>query len=172
MKPDSAAARSASYDVRVSAPRLQIVAVGRPRPPLSDGSRLYEERIRERVSLRVDDVAPEPLQHGIDQVRLREAERIGRRLVPGAHIVALDPVGRAHRSSEDLAGWLGRRLEAPGTTTFVIGGPAGLPPSIASSAAELLSLGTLTLPHQLARVVLAEQIYRALAHLAGHPYAH
>lgn len=153
-------------------PRLQIVVVARSRGPLASAAERYEDRIRERLDLRVDQVTPEPLQHGHDQVHLREASRIARRLVPGAHLVALDPGGRAPASSEAFADWLRARLAVPIPTAFVIGGPAGLPPAVAAGAQELLSLGPLTLPHQLARVVLAEQVYRALALLAGHQYAH
>jgi len=85
-------------------------------------------------------------------------------------VVAMDSRGRQPASSEALAAWLGRRLEDPRPTAFLIGGAIGLDPQVAAAADERMSLGPLTLPHQLARVVLAEQVYRALADLAGHPY--
>jgi 23S rRNA (pseudouridine1915-N3)-methyltransferase len=152
--------------------RLQIVAVGKLRPPHDAAGRMYENRIRERVGLRVDEVAAEKLQVGETQVTRREAERIGTRILDGAWTVALDPFGRAPASSEALAVWLGKRLEVPRPVTFLIGGAAGLDRELVASADEPMSLGPLTLPHQLARVVLAEQIYRSLCILAGHPYHH
>lgn len=152
--------------------RLQIVCVGAVRAPHADAAAEYERRIADRVAFRVDEVAAEPLQHGDDQVHRREGARIEERIVDGAWIVALSPGGRAPRSSEDLSRWLVARLEVPRPTAFLIGGAAGLPPDLMERADERLSLGPLTLPHQLARVVLAEQLYRALAIAAGHPYHH
>ena len=70
------------------------------------------------------------------------------------------------------AAWMGQRLESPKPTTFLIGGAIGIDPALVDEADERMSLGPLTLPHQLARVVLGEQVYRALADLAGHPYPH
>lgn len=154
------------------APRLQIVAVGKLRPPHDAAGRIYEDRIRERVGLRVDEVTAEKLQAGEAPAARREAERLRGRLLDGAWTVALDPAGAAPVSSEAFAAWLGRRLDIPRPVTFVIGGAAGLDPDLVAGADERLSLGTLTLPHQLARVVLAEQLYRALCILAGHPYHH
>ncbi len=133
---------------------------------------MYEDRIRERVGLRIDEVAAEKLQHGEAQVTRREADRIRPRLLDGAWTVALDPTGTTPASSEALAEWLGKRLDVPRPTSFLIGGAAGLDPELVSGADERLSLGPLTLPHQLARVVLAEQLYRALCIIAGHPYHH
>lgn len=154
------------------AARLQIVAVGRLRPPHEAAGRAYEDRIRERVALRVDEVTAEPLQHGLDQVHRRESERLTGRLLPDAWRVALAPGGRAPASSEVLAEWLAGRLEVPRPTAFIIGGAAGLAPDLIDGADERLSLGPLTLPHQLARVVLAEQLFRGLCIVSGHPYHH
>ena len=153
-------------------PRLQIVVVGPARPPHADAAREYERRIAERVGLRVDEVASEPLQRGADQVLRREADRVRRRILDGAFVVALAPGGKAPASSEAFAAWCAARLDDPRPTAFLIGGAMGLDPAIAREADERLSLGPLTLPHQLARVVLGEQLFRALAALAGHPYAH
>lgn len=99
-----------------------------------------------------------------------EAERLRARLAPGAWRVAVDPAGRAPASSEAFAAWLAERLEAPRTLALLVGGAGGLDPALVAEAEERLSLGPLTLPHALARVVLAEQLYRALCVRAGHPY--
>ena len=133
---------------------------------------MYEARIRERVGLRIDEVSAENLQHGEALATRREAERVRTRMLDGSWTVALDPAGKVPGSSEILAQWLGRRLEVPLPTTFLIGGAAGLDPDLVAEANERMSLGPLTLPHQLARVILAEQLYRALCILAGHPYHH
>ena len=154
------------------APRLQLAAVGRLRPPLDAAGRLYEVRVAERVPLRVDEVAAEPLQHGADRVHRLEGERLRKRLLGGAWRVALAGDGRPPASSDAFAAWLGRRLEEPRATSFLVGGALGLPPDLAAECEERLSLGPLTMPHQLARVVLVEQLYRALCLLAGHPYPH
>ena len=155
-----------------AAARLQFVVVGKLRPPHDAVGALYEGRIRERVGLRVDEVAAEPLQRGLDQVHRREAERMQARILGDAWRVALAPGGVQPKSSEGFATWLDERLQVPRPVTFLIGGAGGLAPDLAAGADARLSLGPLTLPHQLARVVLAEQLYRALCILAGHPYHH
>ncbi len=127
--------------------RLQLVAVGRLRPPHDAAGRVYEERIRSRVGLRVDEVAAEKLQHGEIEAARREAERIRGRLLDGAWVIALDARGRAPASSEAMAAWLAGRLEVPRPTAFVIGGAAGLEPALVADADERLSLGPLTLAH-------------------------
>lgn len=123
------------------------------------------------AGLRVDEVAAEPLQRGEPRARAAEAERLRARLVPRAWRVALDPAGRAPESSPAFARWLERRMdERP--VAFLLGGAAGLDEVLVAECDERLSLGPLTMPHQLARVVLAEQLYRALCITAGHPYPH
>jgi 23S rRNA (pseudouridine1915-N3)-methyltransferase len=86
------------------------------------------------------------------------------------HLILLDSRGK-QLSSEDLAALLGR-LRDSGTQalTFAIGPAGGWSPDARARANLLLSFGPITLPHELARIVLAEQLYRALTILAGHPY--
>lgn len=158
-----------AYSNRVSRV-IQFVVVGRLRPPLADAGAEFESRIARMADFRVDEVPAEPVQRGDHQVFRREGERMRAKVVPGAHVVALDVGGRAPASSEALATWMARRLEHPRPTAFLVGGAIGLDPGLVASADERMSLGPLTLPHQLARVVLGEQVYRALADLAGHPY--
>lgn len=151
---------------------LVIAAVGRARAPHDAAAALYEERIARYATLSVIEVAAEPLQSGEDVVRRREAERLRDRLPEQAHRIALTPAGRLPRSDEEFAARITRLVEDPRPACFVIGGAAGLAADFIGESEETLSLGPLTLPHQLARVVLAEQLYRALAARAGHPYAH
>ena len=82
---------------------------------------------------------------------------------PSARKILLDPAGRTMDSAK-----LARLFEQD--LVFVVGGADGLPPEWRDRADLLLSLSPLTMPHELARVMLAEQIYRALATLRGHPY--
>jgi 23S rRNA (pseudouridine1915-N3)-methyltransferase len=91
------------------------------------------------------------------------------RVPKGARIVALDERGR-ELSSAQLASQIGRWIGEAAPTAFVLGGPDGLDPQLAKDAALLLRLSSLTLPHALAQVVLAEQLYRAATLLTGHPY--
>ncbi len=149
---------------------IQFVVAGRLRAPLDAAGAEFESRIARMSNFRVDEVAAEPVQRGVDQVFRKEGDRMRARITDGAHVVAMDVTGRVPASSEALAAWLGRRLEDSRPTTFLIGGAIGLDPALVAVAQERMSLGPLTLPHQLARVVLAEQVYRALAELAGHPY--
>jgi 23S rRNA (pseudouridine1915-N3)-methyltransferase len=87
----------------------------------------------------------------------------------GARIVALDERGR-DLSSAQLAAQIGRWIGEAAPTAFVLGGPDGLDPQTRQDAALLLRLSSLTLPHALAQVMLAEQLYRAATLLTGHPY--
>lgn len=87
----------------------------------------------------------------------------------GSSLVALQVQGRT-MTSEQLAQWLQQRLNAGKNLTFLIGGPDGLPADLLKKAEWTLSLSPLTLPHHLARIVLAEQLYRAFTILNGHPY--
>ncbi|HKW89868.1 MAG TPA: 23S rRNA (pseudouridine(1915)-N(3))-methyltransferase RlmH [Candidatus Acidoferrales bacterium] len=92
------------------------------------------------------------------------------KIEPGAMTVLLDAAGKQFTSAE-FARWLGD-LRDRGTRelVFLCGGAEGFPETLRREAKHKLSLSTLTMPHEFARVVLAEQIYRAFAILAGHPY--
>jgi len=99
-----------------------------------------------------------------------EAEKLAARVPPGAHVVLLDAKGKG-MTSEDFADFLGALRDA-GTKDlcFVIGGPDGLAPLPGKRSGRSLAFGPQTWPHLLVRAMLAEQIYRALTILAGHPY--
>ncbi|MGH6817123.1 MAG: 23S rRNA (pseudouridine(1915)-N(3))-methyltransferase RlmH [Hyphomicrobiaceae bacterium] len=102
--------------------------------------------------------------------KAEEAERLLKSAQGTGLIVALDERGRSLTSAA-FAGLLGaRRDEGLAAAAFLVGGPDGHGPAVLDRADVTLSLGTMTLPHGLARVVLAEQLYRAAAILAGHPY--
>ena len=88
---------------------------------------------------------------------------------PSATKVLLDPAGKSMESAQ-FARFIGRAELEARDLVFLVGGASGLPPNWRDNGATLLSLSPMTLPHELARVVLAEQIYRAFTILRGHPY--
>lgn len=105
-----------------------------------------------------------------DELKQREARLLEAALPQGARLVALDPRGRT-LSSEDFAARLGAiRDEGIADLCFVIGGADGLAAPLVARADWVLSLGAMTWPHLLARVLLVEQLFRAQAILTGHPY--
>jgi 23S rRNA (pseudouridine1915-N3)-methyltransferase len=102
--------------------------------------------------------------------RDEEAAALLKRTRAAQRIIALDERGKA-LSSQAFAQLLAKlRDEGTGTLAILIGGPDGLAPAVRNAAFTTLSLGAMTLPHGLARIVLAEQLYRAATILAGHPY--
>jgi 23S rRNA (pseudouridine1915-N3)-methyltransferase len=99
-----------------------------------------------------------------------EAEALRAKIPPAHRLLALDRQGEA-LSSEAFAALLANlRDRGAEGVAFIIGGPDGLSRELSAKAAKVISLGSMTLPHGLARIVLAEQIYRAATILAGHPY--
>jgi 23S rRNA (pseudouridine1915-N3)-methyltransferase len=102
----------------------------------------------------------------------KEGQALLAALTPRDRVVGLDERGRAH-GSKGLASRLREWIEDPGRAPcFVIGGPFGYSDEAQARFDERLSLGPYTLPHELARVVLLEQLYRGMSILAGHPYHH
>ncbi|MBF0179808.1 MAG: 23S rRNA (pseudouridine(1915)-N(3))-methyltransferase RlmH [Magnetococcales bacterium] len=150
-----------------------VLAVGRSMPPaIADLVKEYRSRLEPFGGVGLEVVAEERRDKGItaQMAMEREAERLTARIARGAMSVALDAGGRMY-SSEAFSRQLDRwRQDAPPEILFMIGGPDGLAPSIKSAASQLLSLGPLTLPHMLARMLLFEQIYRAMTIWHGLPY--
>ena len=99
----------------------------------------------------------------------REGEQLLAAVPRGARVVGLDPGGKP-MSSPDLAAWLQTQLEAHGNLAFLIGGPLGFDPAVTAAAHDRLSLSPLTFTHEIARVLLLEQLYRAFTILNGEPY--
>jgi 23S rRNA (pseudouridine1915-N3)-methyltransferase len=152
--------------------KILVVAVGRVKGSLASSVEEYEERARRYWKLRVTEVAAGGAgsRAGADKVREAEAERVLGRVPSDLDIVALSRAGDAMDSS-DLAAYLedlGTRGR-PGVA-FVIGGAFGLSDSVIRRAKRRLSLSDLTLPHEMARLVLAEQLYRAGTIIRGEPY--
>jgi 23S rRNA (pseudouridine1915-N3)-methyltransferase len=134
--------------------RYVVLAVGKVRPPYADDVEHYLRLLGRHAR--------------VEQVEVREDEALARRIPPRAFVSLLDPGGRAY-DSEAFAAWLEQRRQAGRDVCFVVGGPYG---TALSRHDHRLSFGPLTLPHQLARVVLLEQLFRAHKILAGEPYHH
>lgn len=152
--------------------RTLIVAVGTRVPRwVAEGFADYANRLPSRERIELIEVRPEKQAPNTSaaQVLAREARRIEAVLPPACTRVILDEHGRTMTSAE-LAEHLARWRAQSKDLVFVIGGAEGLDRSLKSSAALLLSLSPMRLPHALARVLLAEQLYRAYAIRSGHPY--
>ena len=152
--------------------RAKLIAVGENPPAwVSDGFAEYRKRLSHWLPLELVEIAPGVRGKGRDAVRATadEGARVLSALPRGAHVVTLDGRGRSW-TSEDLA----KRLEAwrqqGSDLAFLIGGPEGHAPDVLAAASESWSLGPLTLPHMLVRLLVAEQVYRAASLLANHPY--
>jgi 23S rRNA (pseudouridine1915-N3)-methyltransferase len=131
--------------------RISVIAVGRLRPPYQDDVEHYRKMLAGHAKL--------------DLIEVRGDEQVAARVPNRAFRVLLSSEGETF-TSERFAEWLEQRRQASQDLSFVIGGPKGLD----LQADMRLSLGPMTLPHQLARVVLLEQLYRAHKILAREPY--
>lgn len=150
--------------------RCVLAVVGRPRDAgLAAAIHDYEARAARYWPLEVREVREERAASLTpDVVRQREGTRL-REAVGAARLVACDEGGRSFTSTA-FASWLQKQREAARDVAFVIGGAFGLDPALRDGAAERLTLAPWTLPHELARLVLAEQLYRAGTIGRGEPY--
>jgi 23S rRNA (pseudouridine1915-N3)-methyltransferase len=156
--------------VRQTAGVIRVVCVGRARGPLAEASAEYEERLRRACKFELHELKEEgtPALEPREAM-LRERARI-EPLLAGYWVIALDRSG-VQKTSKQLAEIVREREERPPQrTAFVLGGPHGIDETLLSDAELTWSLGKGTLPHQLARVVVLEQLYRAFTILRGEPY--
>lgn len=156
--------------------RLEIHAVGRLKAgPERELAERYLDRLARAgpqvglefcgVTEHAESRAKEPAQR-----RREESDRLLGRLAAGMALVVLDETG-SNVGSEAFAERLGRaRDDGRSATAFIIGGPDGIDGALRNRADSILSLGAMTWPHQIVRVLLAEQLYRAVTILSGHPY--
>lgn len=152
--------------------KLLAVAVGTRMPAWADAAFAeFARRMPRELPLELKEVKAEPRNGGkpVEALLAAEAGRIRAALPARSRLVALDERG-ADLTTRELAERLRRWMETGDDVALVIGGPDGLAPDLKSAAAEALRLSSLTLPHALARVVLAEALYRAASLLGGHPY--
>jgi 23S rRNA (pseudouridine1915-N3)-methyltransferase len=151
--------------------RFVVAAVGRPRDVnLAAAIREYETRAGRYWPLAVHEVREEPARSGsADLVREREGARLLHAVPAGATVVACELTGRT-MTSEQFAEWMQAQRERARDVAILIGGAAGLSPAVTQRASSSLALAPWTLPHELARLVLAEQLYRAGTIGRGEPY--
>jgi len=150
--------------------KLIVAAVGKPRnAALAAAIEHYEQRASRYWPLEVREVREEPSRGAqVNVVRAKEAERLSAR-VEGATVVACDERGVSMTSAK-FATFLQDARERARDLAFVIGGAHGLAESLRDRAQTRLALAPWTLPHELARLVLAEQLYRAGTIVRGEPY--
>jgi 23S rRNA (pseudouridine1915-N3)-methyltransferase len=117
--------------------------------------------------IEVRDAVGKTLPDGVAVAR--EGEQLLAATPRGARIVLMMPDGR-EMSSPELAAFLQSQLEAHGELAFLIGGPIGFDPAVAAAAHDRLALSRLTFTHEMARVLLLEQLYRAFTIIHGEPY--
>ena len=132
--------------------RILVVAVGRLRPPFSDDVQHYQKLLARHVKLEL--------------IELREDDQVNRRIPERVYVSLLDREGE-QVDSIGFSRFLEARRQSGQDVCFVVGGPFGLE---LGDVDHRLSLGAITLPHLLARVVLLEQLYRGHKILAGEPY--
>jgi 23S rRNA (pseudouridine1915-N3)-methyltransferase len=148
---------------------LVILAVGRLRPAMREAADDYLRRLGRYVGVREVEVREASREPTVPAQREAEATRLAERTPTGSRVVALAREGKAWTSA-DLARRIDEWRLAARPVTFVLGGSHGLAPGLLQRADVRWSLGPLTLPHELARVVVLEQLYRAFTILRGEPY--
>ena len=152
--------------------KCRLIAAGTRLPDwVNAGFLEYQKRLRAPLVLELEEIPVATRRAGENPQRAiaREGANMLAALGPRDHVVALEVSG-PQRSTEAVSTWLAERLRAAKPLALLIGGPDGLAPECIERADESWSLSPLTLPHALVRIVLAEQLYRAMSLLAGHPY--
>jgi 23S rRNA (pseudouridine1915-N3)-methyltransferase len=151
--------------------RVTLVAVGQRMPAwVTQGFTEYGKRLRPRMPLELVEIPAAKRGSGdLARAMAEEGKRLLAATRPQDHVIALDERGTA-RTSLALSRWLGARQQAGKDLVFLVGGADGFAPEVLARADERWSLSSLTLPHALVRIVFAEQLYRAMTLLDGHPY--
>ncbi len=152
--------------------RMTLICVGRLSREYLPLWRHYEGLLRPYAELQVLEVSERPLKQGLGQARAKEGAALRALLRERADLVVLDARGR-ELSSEELSAHLAqRKLAGQNHFQFLIGGPAGVADDLLGEADLVWSLSRLTLPHQLVRCLVVEQLYRACRIERGEPYHH
>jgi len=149
--------------------RIILVCVGKVREPFADDIAHYERLLGRHARLETIELGEATADGDPRRAVAKEGDAISKRIPADAFVIVLDREGRL-ASSESLAALLEERRQAGRDVCFVLGGPFGLDRSLLERGDERLSLGRVTLPHQLARVVLLEQLFRAHKIVLGERY--
>lgn len=152
--------------------KLLVFAVGNRLPDwMNAGFAEYAKRMPRELAMELHEIKPEPRTSGKtpEAMMAAEAKRIEAVLPPRCRRIVLDERGEAP-DTKGLAQRLTAWQDGGDDVAFLIGGPDGLDPALKAAAHERLRLSSLTLPHGLARVMLAEALYRAHTLKSGHPY--
>lgn len=155
--------------------KLRLLCIGRlSETYLREGCTLFAERLRHYLPLAVEELKEQKAANRGETARAvaEEGEQLLARIPAGAFVVALDERGRG-LSSPQLAALLERHMvDGTAEWTLVIGGAHGLSEAVRQRADLVLSLSAMTLPHQLARLLLLEQLYRGCTIIRNEPYHH
>lgn len=152
--------------------KCRLLAAGTRLPSwINEGFSEYQKRLRTPLSLELHEIGVASRHAGEDARKAIEREGADMLALLGKndYVVALEITGKP-MSTEQLSLWLKERLREGRPLALLVGGPDGLSQGCRRRADFAWSLSPLTLPHALVRVMLAEQIYRAMSLLAGHPY--
>jgi len=153
--------------------KIRFIVVDRTRSPfLKEGESYYLERLGKYARVEWIEVKPAKIRKGIptEDILTAEGESIAKRFAPDDYLVTLDRSGHQY-DSEELAVWLnGLSTSVRGWVCFIIGGPLGLSKKILDQGHKVLSLSKLTLTHEMTRLFIIEQIYRAFTILKGQKY--
>ena len=152
--------------------RIKIIVVDRTRSPfLKEGESFYLNRLQRYARLDWVEVKAAKIQKGRPQEEILaiEGQTIARRFTLRDYVVTLDRSGHLF-DSQGLAAWLNNLSASGQWITFVIGGPLGLPKKILERSHKVFSLSRLTLTHEMSRLLLLEQLYRAFTILRGEKY--
>ena len=153
--------------------KIRFIVVDRTKSPfLKEGESFYLERLRKYARVEWIEVKPAKIKKGIptEDILIAEGESIVKRFAPDDYLVTLDRSGHQY-DSEELAMWLNDlSTSVRGWVCFIIGGPLGLSNESLGQAHKILSLSKLTLTHEMTRIFIIEQVYRAFTILKGEKY--